>query len=115
MVKERLWVWCKFSHRKESNRIYSQTDLEYPDKLHVLHNDFPLAAEKLSVPYDMLSDYCKKIADKYRIRIGDVKKVIPNLSNKTNYVVNYRNLRLCFSSWMKLTKIHRVLKFNQYH
>ena len=29
-------------------------DLEYPDELHVLHNDYPLAPEKLAIPYDML-------------------------------------------------------------
>ena len=44
-----------------------EVDLEYPDKLHVLHNDYPLAPEKLSIPYDMLSDYCKKIADEYEM------------------------------------------------
>ena len=33
-------------------------DLEYPDELHVLHNDYPLAPEKLVIPYDMFSDYC---------------------------------------------------------
>ena len=46
-------------------------------------------------------------------KIGDVKKLIPNLSNKTNYVVYYRNLRLYLSLGMKLTKILRVLKFKQ--
>ena len=37
-----------------------EVDLEYPDELHVLHNDYPLAPEKLAIPYDMLSGYCKK-------------------------------------------------------
>ena len=37
-------------------------DLEYPDELHLLHNDYPLVSEKLAITYDMLSDYCKKIA-----------------------------------------------------
>ena len=61
----------------------------------------------------MLSKHCKKIGDKYEIKVGDVKKLIPNLGNKTNYVVHYRNLQLYLSLGMKLNKIHRVLKFNQ--
>ena len=61
----------------------------------------------------MLSDYCKKIADEYKIKVGDVEKLIPNLGNKTNYVLHYRNLQLYLSLGMKLTKIHRVLKFKQ--
>ena len=35
-----------------------EVDLEYPDELHVLHYDYPLAPEKLAIPYDMLPDYC---------------------------------------------------------
>ena len=33
--------------------------------------NFPLAPEKLTVSNDVLSKYCKKIADKYEIRVGD--------------------------------------------
>ena len=42
-----------------------------------------------------------------------VMKLIPNLGNKTNYVVHHKNLQFYLSLGMKLTKIHRVLKFNQ--
>ena len=80
--------------------------LEYPDELHELHNDYPLAPEKLAVSSDMLSKYCKNIAAKYEIKIGDVTKLILNLGNKTNYAVHYRNLQLYLSLGMKLTKIH---------
>ena len=58
----------------------------------------------------MLPNYCKKIANKYEIKVGNVKKLIPNLDSKTNYIVHYRNYQLYFSLGMKLTKIHRVLK-----
>ena len=52
----------------------------------------------------MLSDYSKKIADKYEIKFGDVKKLISNLGNNTNYVVHYKNLQLHLSLGMKLIK-----------
>ena len=65
-----------------------KVNLEYPDELHYIHNDFPLAPEKLAISYDTLSNYCKQIADKYGIRVEDVKKFVPNLGNKTNYVVH---------------------------
>ena len=84
--------------------------LKYPKELHELHNDYP---EKLAVTNDILSNYCKSIADKYDIKVGDVKKLIPNLGNKTKYVLNYKNLQLNLSLGMKLTKIHRALQFKQ--
>ena len=40
-------------------------------------------------------------------------KLIPNIGNKTNYELHYRDLQLHLSFGKKLTKIHRVLKFNQ--
>ena len=58
----------------------------------------------------MLSKYCKEIADKYEIKVRNVKKLIPNLGSRTKYVLNYRNLQLYLSLEMKLTKIHRVLR-----
>ena len=77
---------------KSPTEYFLEVDLEYPDKLHELHNDFPLAPEKRAISSDIMSRYCKKIADKYDIKVGDVKNLNPNLGNKTNYVVHYRNL-----------------------
>ena len=51
-------------NEKSDTGYFLEVDLEYPDELHELHNDYPLAPEKLAVSSDMLSNYCKKIADK---------------------------------------------------
>ena len=40
-------------------RYFLKIDLEYPDKLHELNNDDPLAPEKFAVSSDMLPKYCK--------------------------------------------------------
>ena len=61
----------------------------------------------------MLSKYCKEIADKYDIKVGDVKKLIPNLGNKAKYVVHFKNIQLYLLLGIKLTKIHTVLQFKQ--
>ena len=38
-----------------------EVDLEYSDKLYELHNDYPLAPEKLKIGDDILSNYCGSI------------------------------------------------------
>ena len=40
-----------------------EVDLEYPPELHHLHNDYPLAPEKMLVKPEMLSDYSKGILE----------------------------------------------------
>ena len=87
--------------------------LEYPQELHDMHNDYPVCPEKVKVSNDMLSGYCKKIAEKYKISIGLVSKPIPTLRDKKEYVLHYRNLKLYLDLGLKIKKIHRVLKFDQ--
>ena len=90
-----------------------EVDLEHCRELHDVHNDYPLASEKIEISSDMLSKYCSDVANKYRIKDGGVKKLVPNLRDKIKYVVHYRNLQYYLSLAMKLIKIHRILTFNQ--
>ena len=69
-----------------------EVDLEYPEELHDLHNDYPLCPERVE---------CDK----------GIKKLIPNLRDKNNYVVHYKTLMQYLSLGIKLKKIHRGIKF----
>ena len=55
-----------------------EVDLEYPQELHDIHNDYPVASENVKVSKNMLLEYCKKIAERYNISIGQVNKVNSN-------------------------------------
>ena len=108
--------WLKNVDRFDVNSINKNNlvgyildvDLKYPDELDILYNNYSLVPEKIAITYEMLWDYCKN-----EIKVGNVKKLIPNLGSKINYVLHYRNLQLYLSLEMKLTKIHRVLIFKQ--
>ena len=102
------------AYTKDSEKgLILEVDLEYPKELHDLHNSYPLAPEQIKVQKNMLSNYCKQIAEKYHISTGLATKLIPTLNKKERYVLHYRNLQLYIDLGLKVSKIHRVLEFNQ--
>ena len=93
-----------------------EVDLEYPNEIHDLHNDYPMAISRELVNYNNLSEYQIKVAPrntKGEIIQSKVEKLIPSLSNKTKYVVHYRNLKYYMSMGLKVKKVHRILTFKQ--
>ncbi|XP_065650921.1 uncharacterized protein LOC136079131 [Hydra vulgaris] len=85
----------KFDELKNWNSIpcILEVDLNYPEHLHDDQNDYPLAPERLN--------------------IDKVEKLVPNLENKKNYVIQYENLKLYKRLRLKITKIHKGLSFEQ--
>ena len=71
-----------------------EVDLEYPKELHDLHNDYPLAPDR---------NMCK----------NKVEKLIPNLQNKEKYVLHHKNVKQYLDRGLKLTCIHRGIKFEE--
>ena len=71
--------------KKDSSTGYLlEVDLEYPQELHDIHDDYPLAPEKINIPKEWLCDYCLKIENVHNITTGTVTKLVPNLMNKNN-------------------------------
>ena len=87
------WMTEKELQDWNNHTCILEVDLEYSEELHDLHNEYPLAPE--------------------RQEINKVEKLIPNLNNKTSYVLHYKNLKLYESLGMKVTKIHRGIKFEE--
>ncbi|XP_030766283.1 uncharacterized protein LOC115890241 [Sitophilus oryzae] len=85
-----------FSFSNTSSKGYVlEVDLEYPEHLHDYHNDFPFCPENYKPPNSKST------------------KLIPNLYNKSKYVIHYQFLKQCLQNGLKLTKIHRVIQFSQ--
>jgi hypothetical protein len=72
---------------------FLEVDLEYPEDLHDLHNEYPFCPE--------------------RKMVNKVEKLIPNLQSKKNYVIHYAALKQCLKHGLKLTKIHRGITFKE--
>ena len=70
-----------------------EVDLDYPKSLHDKHNDYSLAPERMT--------------------INKVDKIIPYLDNKKNYFIHYNNLKLYERLALKISKIHRGIKFEE--
>ena len=87
--------WMKVDELEtwELHSCILEVDLEYPKNLHDLHNNYPLAPEQ--------------------IMVNKVSKLIPNLGNKKKYVLHYENLKQYLKLGLKLTHIHRGIKFKE--
>jgi hypothetical protein len=91
-------------------------DLVYPTNLHLKseHNEYPLAPEKLSVSSSQLSVHQKDLLKIHNIIYSNkIKKLVPHLGNRVKYTVHYRNLKFYLEKGLILTKVHRIIRFNQ--
>ena len=93
-----------------------EVDLEYPDNLHDLHNDFPLGPEKMKISNQNLSEYQKNLLEylkNFGYRRAPTEKLLTTFYDKDKYTIHFLNLKLYLKLGMKLKKVHKVLKFKQ--
>ena len=108
---------------------FLEVDLHYPEEIHANRSDCPLVPEKFCVKGTQPSPYQRKIlydqikeedANLTKAQVNakidayeSLEKLIPNLCDKTKYILHYRNLQLYLILGLKIKKIHRVLRFTQ--
>ncbi|XP_064465203.1 uncharacterized protein LOC135376619 isoform X2 [Ornithodoros turicata] len=88
-------------------------DLEYPKSIHALTRYFPLAPEKAVVPKEWLSPFQQGLLEELMYQPANSKKLLLTCKDKVEYVVHYALLALYCRLGMRVTKIHRILKFRQ--
>ena len=87
---------------------FVMVDIEYPTKLHDLHNDFPLAA-KMKIGEEFLSSY----EQQFNQPGTKTEKQLETLFSKTEYVCHYSMLKFLVEQGLIITKLHKVLRFRQ--
>lgn len=93
----------------------AEVDLGYPESLHDETDDFPLSPEKINIKSHLLSPYSGSLRKSLQLpkHNDNIPKLAPNLFDKSNYVVHYRNLQYYLKRGMVLKKVHRVISFKQ--
>ena len=82
------------SYNKKSSKGYIlKVDVDYPNELQDLHRDFPFLPERLVV--------------------NNTEKLICNLQNKKDYVVNINTLKQALENGLKSINVHQVIEFDQ--
>ena len=90
--------------------MFSRSSSGVSYKLWELHNDYSLAPDKIEIKREMLSHHQLKIADHYNVPIGNVKKLVPNFSDKYKYVIHYDNLHIYLKTHSKVWDNFWILK-----
>ena len=85
----------KYNEETDDIAYVLEVDLEYPDELHELHNDYPLACER----YQPKGDNCYKLCGTFH--------------DKKDYIVHIKNLQLYLKLGLRLKRINRAVRFSQ--
>jgi hypothetical protein len=95
---------------EDTRGAYYEVDLEYPDHLHDPHNDYPLAPEVGTVKKKDLSPWAAGLVG---AKPYESRKLLLHYNTRERYVVDYRALQSYQAQGLVVSKIHRVLEFEQ--
>ena len=90
-----------------------EVDLEYSREIHDRDDDYPLAPELMEIKTEMLSAKHLQLRRKYYgAATPYIRKLVCSLLPKKKYVIHSDNLKFYLERLMKVTKVHRGIKFS---
>ena len=96
----------------DSTQYILEVDLEYPRELHDRDDDYPLAPELLEITTEMLSEKHHTLRRKYYGASNPFsRKLVCSLLPRKHYVVYGELLKFYLERGLKVTKVHRGIKF----
>ena len=117
MIQSLAYKNFKWSDNLTLDKIQTgiyEVDIEIPTNLHEKFKDYPLAPEIKNIPEDNLSEYQNYLNNKLNIKYNEKdKKLILDLLPKKNYKIYYKNLEYYMKLGIKITKIHKILTFDE--
>ena len=90
--------------------FFVEVDLKYPDSIKEKTKNFPFAPVKKKINPENFSDYMKEILPDTFVQSS---KLICDWSDKKNYLVHYRMLKLNIRHGMIVDKAHEIISFKQ--
>ena len=96
-----------------------KVDLSYPQAIHDLTRDFPLAPETGMVTEELFTPFMREQwARRCEFRGSSTaykpeRKLLMSCRDKKEYVVHFKLLKFYLSMGMHITKIHSVIKYKQ--
>jgi len=88
---------------------FLEVDLIYPQHLHEAHSDYPLSPTPLNITFEMLSKFQQTLRPQFK----ESRKLCPNFLPQYKILLHYKAFQLYSSLGMQVTRIHRVISFNQ--
>ena len=82
--------FIKYNNEESDEGYFLEIDVEYPEKLHKLHNDLPFLSE--------------------RIKLGKIEKLVTNLLDKTEHVIHIRNLKRALNHGLTFIQLVNLIK-----
>ena len=89
-------------------------DLDYPGSIHDAHQDFPMAPTREPVDSMWLSSNPLDILEEYHLpKASKCNKLLQTLYDKKYYTLHYVTLKIYERNGIKVSKLHKVLKFRE--